>query len=306
MFPQQLQRAILEVEQQSNIVFDLYSTLNKTLGLNANAKARRNLLLGSEIGCDQVNHALRCFMVLTAWESNTDHIRDLLNSYRHRAIAKPSLETFSPLTWLRRDLAHLDDALVVAKQNLEDRDRDALEALLKNKNSGIKSLDVQYDALIDRVRAMSTTLNNDIQFVIGSVTVHVSIDSIPRLAFLGLTTIGFCHHERRLRHHEEASGESNFADDSRGDLPATHTRHRHFRNEHQGDQRSCSIILGLHNRSRRGRRCNSSRHFRLPTLAQAPQGERSATAAAGEQGGQAGLARRLFRYWIMHEGTEGH
>lgn len=39
--------------------------------------------------------------------------------------------------------------------------------------SEIERLDEQYQALLDRVKAMSNTLNNEIQLVIGAVTVQV-------------------------------------------------------------------------------------------------------------------------------------
>lgn len=52
-------------------------------------------------------------------------------------------------------------------------DREAIETLRVHTGSEVEPLDGKYQAFLDRVKVMSNTLNNEIQLVIGAVTVQV-------------------------------------------------------------------------------------------------------------------------------------
>lgn len=116
-------------------------------------------------------------MILSSWKDNVQYFEERLNASRHNAIARPSLETFHPLTLLRRNIADLEDAVIAAKRSINDKRpmKEAFEEHWKATNNGLDSLDDQYDALLRRIKTLSELLSNEIQLVIASVTVQVSI-----------------------------------------------------------------------------------------------------------------------------------
>jgi hypothetical protein len=89
------------------------------------------------------------------------------------------MDTFIPLTLLRRNIADLEDAIIVAEYNSSRATAGKLEGYRKSfSNRPIPS----YESLLSRVKAMSALLNNDLQLVIGSVTVQVFDHEHPSLA----------------------------------------------------------------------------------------------------------------------------
>jgi hypothetical protein len=101
-----------------------------------------------------------------------------LHSSRHAAIASPSLKTFDPLTLLRRSLADIEDAIRDAKKffTFENGHIDFEKLFVNNDAKAAKPerTEVQYDYLLEKIKALNSVLNNEIQLVIGSVTVKVS------------------------------------------------------------------------------------------------------------------------------------
>jgi hypothetical protein len=157
-------------------LFHLAQALFAGLGEGADALATRRLLFGSpgKLGAPQMAIITAIATVASAWQINVQYLEDRFNRARHAAIADPSLPTFHPLTLLRRNIADLDDALMIARKNIEP-DSPFWRLTTQDSNLGSRVLEFfgpQYDALLDRVRAMSMKLNNEIQLVIGSVTVQ--------------------------------------------------------------------------------------------------------------------------------------
>ena len=120
---------------------------------------------------------LPCTMELWTWRQNVQYFETRFNIYRHDAITRPSLETFSPLTLLRRNIAHLEEAVLDTKQRNSDFTKWEYDNRRETTKSNLGSLDDQYDALLQRIKTLSISLNNEIQLVIGSVTVQVSSTS---------------------------------------------------------------------------------------------------------------------------------
>lgn len=116
---------------------------------------------------------LASFMVLNVWRSNVGYIEQRLEYYRHEAIVHPSLDTFQPLTTLRMNIADLERAIIDARKESRSSFADLMHAFDKKHNTQAKLPEVAYESLLQRVRAMSTLLNNEIQLIIGSVTVQV-------------------------------------------------------------------------------------------------------------------------------------
>lgn len=136
----------------------------------SDAAVRRLLFGHDEVRLATVEALLPPIVVISAWRRNVEYMERRLDEYRHNAIASPSMDTFVPLTVIRRNIAHLQDAIIMARKNVteaSDFDKNLSGAEVDNLAS-------QYDVLLQRVEDMSTLLNNEIQLVIGSVTVQVN------------------------------------------------------------------------------------------------------------------------------------
>jgi hypothetical protein len=159
--------------------FHLALRLFNGLGECADALAVRRVLFDSPDECTprQMAEITAMAMVVSTWQINVEYLEDRFNRSRHEAIADPSLRTFHPLTLLRRNIADLDDALVEARKRIEPEFLGWTKTT-QQKNLGQRVLETfgpRYDPLFHKVHVMSTKLNNEIQLVIGSVTVQVCI-----------------------------------------------------------------------------------------------------------------------------------
>jgi hypothetical protein len=157
--------------------FHFAQALFAGLGESADALATRRLLFGSpgELETPQMATIMAIATVAWAWQINVQYLENRFKKARHAAIADPSLSAFHPLTLLRRNIADLDDALADARSTMEP-DSPFWGLITQDSNFRPRVLELfgpQYDAMLDRVRTMSTRLNNEIQLVIGSVTVQV-------------------------------------------------------------------------------------------------------------------------------------
>lgn len=117
---------------------------------------------------------LSSYMVVNTWENNVAYMEARLELSRHEAIANPSMKTFKPLTTLRINIADLEQAILKARRlyNLTYT-RALLDILDESDAKDLKRPEAEYESLLHRVKTMSTVLNNEIQLVIGSVTVQV-------------------------------------------------------------------------------------------------------------------------------------
>lgn len=163
--------AHLDAEAPGYSYFDFPRDVVKTL--------EDPLLRGLFLDADRVDvHKVKAFLpsctVLNAWRYNATYLEGRINLHRHDAIASPSLDTFDPLTSLRRNIAHLEDAIMEAKRNIGWDLKKNRKISITNVDEGRAILEAQYDILLQQVRSMSKALNNEIQLVIGSVTVRVS------------------------------------------------------------------------------------------------------------------------------------
>lgn len=119
---------------------------------------------------------------IAAWQDNVAYIRGSLNSVRQDAIATPSMLTFSPLALLRRNIADLEVSISEAKELQSTEAKQVFDRRRRTLGSKLPSLDDQYEALLQQLKDISIVLNNEIQLVIGSVTVQVGsrVSSVPK------------------------------------------------------------------------------------------------------------------------------
>ena len=135
---------------------------------------RSTLHDSDKVKASDMLHLLIGCIILETWQHNVRNLENRLNYYRHKAIASPNLETFAPLKRLRRSFADIEDAIRFARSNFTDATRRvAFETLFEENDSTPERTEVQYDHLLEKIKALNTVLNNEIQLVIGSVTVQV-------------------------------------------------------------------------------------------------------------------------------------
>lgn len=163
--------AHLDAEAPGYSHFDLSRDVSNTL----QDPLLRGLFLDADrVVIKKINAFLPPCIVLNAWRYNATYLEGRINLHRHDAIANPSLDTFDPLTSLRRNIAHLEDAVMEAKRDVGSSLPEKHKIVVANVDEGRAILEAQYDILLQQVRSMSKALNNEIQLVIGSVTVRVS------------------------------------------------------------------------------------------------------------------------------------
>jgi hypothetical protein len=166
--------------------FHLAKLIFTGLGEGTKALATIHLLFGESDGNrpgQMANSYMTIAIVMSAWQINVQYLEDRFNVSRHDAIADPSLLTFHPLTLLRRDIADLEDALLTARETMQPYWLKTAQDRSRNR-SVLEPFGPQYDALLQRVITMSTKLNNEIQLVIGSVTVQVCVSPLLLANFL--------------------------------------------------------------------------------------------------------------------------
>lgn len=112
-------------------------------------------------------------LTASAWRSEISDLERRLTQLRTMAMSRPSLETFRPIPQLRQHVADLQDALREAKDAIRESDDSAFAELQKLAGHRLETLDIIFDTLSRQADALSQTASNEIQLVIGSVTIQV-------------------------------------------------------------------------------------------------------------------------------------
>jgi hypothetical protein len=94
-------------------------------------------------------------------------------------MTNPSLETFKPIPLLRQYVADLQDALREMKDAVREEEAQAFAQLQQTDNPvdtfRPETLDSIVDMLLKQADALSLKASNEIQLVIGSVTIQVPL-----------------------------------------------------------------------------------------------------------------------------------
>lgn len=150
------------------------SVLNPTRAQSA--KDELDLLFGdaqNSLSAEKLAVVLPWLMVAYAWRLNVRYLSRRLNQLRDKAMSDPSLRTFRPIPMLRQNVADLQDALQEAKDSIGEADTLAFAELEKLAGHPLESLDGIFDTLLKQASALYLTASNEIQLVIGSVTIMV-------------------------------------------------------------------------------------------------------------------------------------
>ncbi|KAM0710554.1 hypothetical protein Q7P35_002225 [Cladosporium inversicolor] len=166
--------------------FDLFARIqdlftNKMSFLNPtkteSTKDELDLLFGhGDDSLDQASFALALAWLLAAstWQSNINAFDHRLKQLRTTAMMTPSLLTFQPIPLLRQNVEDMDTALQEMKESITEIDHEAFAKLRLLANHPLQTLENIFDTLLKRTAALSSTAGNEIQLVIGSVTIQDS------------------------------------------------------------------------------------------------------------------------------------
>lgn len=119
---------------------------------------------------------LPVLMYLSVMQSNTDYLQRRLLALCHQAISDPNLTTFQPLVLLRRKIADTQDRLRESQSRLGLAHEYAYQALrdnLSDRAAYSETLAAYFDPMIEQLTLISRYLDQEVNFVIGSVTVLV-------------------------------------------------------------------------------------------------------------------------------------
>jgi hypothetical protein len=138
-------------------------------------RVSRQLLLDADrIEAHEMLDLLVGYIILDIWRSNVRLFETRLNRCKHDALENPTLKAFATLTLHRRNLADLEDAVRAAKGNFTlATNVITLKTLPEDNDAKTGTTKVRYDRLLERVKAMSTSVSYEMQLIIGSVTVQV-------------------------------------------------------------------------------------------------------------------------------------
>jgi hypothetical protein len=152
------------------------SLLNPTRA--ESAKDELDLLLSNE------NEALKpatlmivlpLLLAAYTWQRSIELLDHRLYRVGTRAMVNPSLKTFKPITLLRQRVVKLHDAPRTIKDGISEEEDQALAKLQTLAQHRLETLDSVFDTLLTQVSALSSRASNEIQLVIGSVTIQVGI-----------------------------------------------------------------------------------------------------------------------------------
>jgi hypothetical protein len=121
--------------------------------------------------------ALQWLLVVHAWKRNIRTFERQLQRLSNDTMSTPSLKTFKPIPMLRQNVADLSDTIEREKACIEDGVRAAFAELREITKHQVESLYDVFGILLSEASALSTKAGNEIQLVIGSVTIQVCSQS---------------------------------------------------------------------------------------------------------------------------------
>jgi hypothetical protein len=112
-------------------------------------------------------------LAASAWRLTLERLDRRLNRLRTTAMSNPSLKTFKPIPLLRQYVAEVQDNLREIKDSIGEEENQAIAQLQTLAQFRLETLDSIFDTLLKQASALSSKASNEIQLVIGSVTIQV-------------------------------------------------------------------------------------------------------------------------------------
>lgn len=138
--------------------------------------SERDLMFGSHtksLTTENFGVVVQWLLTVSAWRTNIRAFESQLQKLSNLAMSMPSLKTFRPIPILRQDATDMRDALQRQKDEVGVEDIAAFSGLQETTNHQLESLDSVFETLLRETDALSAKASNEIQLVIGSVTILV-------------------------------------------------------------------------------------------------------------------------------------
>lgn len=113
-------------------------------------------------------------LAISAWQTNIQTLDRHLQALSSRAMSKPSLDAFRPIPVLRKYVADLRFAIRDAQAEVRGAEMAVFAKFQEATEHRLESLDRIFESLLRQSDALSAAAGNEIQLVIGSVTIQVS------------------------------------------------------------------------------------------------------------------------------------
>jgi hypothetical protein len=144
--------------------------------LKSQSVNERDLIFGEyakSLTPENVGIVLQWLLTVSLWKTNIRVFESQLHKLSNLAMSKPSLKTFRPIPTLRQHIIDMRDALQQVKDGIGSETIAAFSELQKTTNHQLESLDSVFETLLIKTDALSAKASNEIQLVIGSVTIQV-------------------------------------------------------------------------------------------------------------------------------------
>lgn len=144
--------------------------------LKSQSVNERDLIFGEyakSLTPENVSIVLQWLLTVSLWKTNIRVFESQLHKLSNLAMSKPSLKTFRPIPALRQNIIDMRDALQQVKDGIGSETIAAFSELQKTTNHQLESLDSVFETLLKKTDALSAKAGNEIQLVIGSVTIQV-------------------------------------------------------------------------------------------------------------------------------------
>lgn len=165
--------------------FDVFNALCRILTMKSSvlnptrAVSRQNelnLLFGQGSGSlspSSYRLILPWLLAASQWQDNLRTYGRRLKTLSNQAMLKPSLKTFKPVPALRQDVADAQEALQVAKDSISEARGAAFADRQEIVEHKLQALDAIFETLSKQADALSSAASNEIQLIIGTVTIQV-------------------------------------------------------------------------------------------------------------------------------------
>jgi hypothetical protein len=136
-------------------------------------KGELDLLFGDGRQPAMLSNALPWLLAVSCWGRNIELLEGRLDSLGDVAMSHPSLATFKPIPLLRQHVTEIQHALRDIKDGISEEETQAFLQLQTLAQFRLETLDGMFNTLLKQASTLYSKASNEIQLVIGSVTIEV-------------------------------------------------------------------------------------------------------------------------------------
>lgn len=154
-------------DKSRDFAFDLTFGARPTLNIQQPSES----LWGPERVMESRIQMLMQFSWHFAWAENVAFLRRKLEHQRYEALLSPSAATYRPLITLRRAIAGTRSGIVALQNSIQPGMEEAFQRMHGDSERTLRGM---YEPLLKQIDDINRELNEDIQLIIGAVTIQDS------------------------------------------------------------------------------------------------------------------------------------